>query len=248
MVVTPIHVATVQANTIAVLDLLDNALPRLHEGSILVVTSKVVSLCEGRVVPIEATTREALIAQESSQYLSAEVSAYGHHFTITHDTLIASAGIDVSNAGGYFVLWPADPQKTANEIRAHLRARFGIKDFGVIITDSTSQPMRLGTVGIALASSGFKAINSYIGKPDLFGQPFHANRANIAGGLAAAAVVMMGEGSEGTPLCLLSDLQLVEFQDADPTSDELAALRTTIDTDLFAPFLSGVTWQAGKQQ
>jgi coenzyme F420-0:L-glutamate ligase len=248
MIVTPIHIDTVQAHTISLTDLLDSALSHIDEGSILAITSKVVSLCEGRVASLESTTREALIAAESSYYVPAELSKYGHHFTITNNTLIASAGIDVSNAGGgYYVLWPADPQKTANEIRAHVRERFGLKDFGVIITDSTSQPFRLGTTGICLASSGFKSINSYIGKPDLFGQPLHVNRANMAGGLAAAAVVMMGEGSEGTPLCLLRDLQLVDFQDTDPTPEELAAQRTTLETDLFEPFLRTVPWQRGEK-
>jgi F420-0:gamma-glutamyl ligase len=247
MTVTPIRTEIVQARSTSLFELIDRYVPAIPNGSILAITSKVVSLCEGQVVPIDGTDRGALITRESNYYIPADTSKFGHHFTITQDTLIGSAGIDTSNAGGYFVLWPKDSQKTANEVRAYVRHKYDIQDFGVIITDSTSQPMRLGTIGIALASSGFRPINSYIDTPDLFNRPFHANRANIAGGFAAAAVATMGEGRESTPLCLLSDLTLVGFQNADPTPEELAAQRSSLETDLFEPFFRHADWRQGEK-
>ncbi len=229
--------------------LLDAALgqlPALPEKSVLAITSKIVSLCEGRVVPFEEADKDSLLAAHADLILPAEYSKYGHHFTITNNTLIPMAGIDESNSGGYYVLWPEDAQVTANNVRAYLKQRFGVRHVGVIITDSTSQPLRRGTTGIVLAHSGFLALRNYIGQPDLFGRPFATSQANVAAGLAAAAVLEMGEGTEQTPLAILTELPFVTFQDADPSPEELAEVYIKLEDDLFAPFLQPAAWQSGR--
>jgi F420-0:gamma-glutamyl ligase len=248
MLVTPLQVDTVRPNTIGLFDLVDTAVTDMLEGSILVITSKVVSLCEGRVVPIAEADREVLITQEADYYLPSSFSKYGHHFTIKDNTIVGSAGIDQSNGDGNYVLWPTDAQATANQVRAHLRKRFGLQHIGVLITDSASHPLRLGAMGVALAHSGFQAIHNYIGEQDLFGHLYSVERANVAGGLAAAATVAMGEGSERMPFCLLSDISFVTFQDDDPTEQELAASRVSVEADLFAPFLQTAPWQTGTKR
>lgn len=216
----------------------------LEEASVVAVTSKIVSLCENRFVPFDKANREDLIINESERYLPKEYSKYGHHFTIARNTLIASAGIDESNGGG-FVLWPEDAQKSANSIRKHLAEKSGLTKIGVIITDSTCQPLRRGTSGIMLAWSGFKALNNYIGEPDLFGRPLAVTQAAVGSGLAAAAVLAMGEGSEQTPLALLSDLPFVEFQNRSPDQQELAKVIIDPADDLFEPILKSAPWQPG---
>lgn len=245
MIVTPVRVEKVRSGSISLQDLIDGAIDHLDEGTILVITSKIVSLCEGRTVPAAGTDREALIAQEAGYYLPPSFSDYGHHFTITRGTMVGSAGIDESNGDGNYVLWPADPQQTADAVRAHMQGRFGLREFGVIITDSVSQPLRLGTTGVAIAHSGFVPLYDYVGEGDLFGKPYKVERSNIAGGLAAAAVVAMGEGSEQTPLCLLSDMSFVRFLAADASAAEPSD-KIAIDQDLFAPFLRAAPWKKGK--
>ncbi|MGH7237527.1 MAG: coenzyme F420-0:L-glutamate ligase, partial [Candidatus Saccharimonadales bacterium] len=101
------------------------------------------------------------------------LNKYGYHFTIKDNTLIPMAGIDESNGDGNYVLWPKDSQKTVNEIREYLKNRFKLKTIGVVITDSTCQPLRRGTIGVCLAHSGFLALNDYRQKPDLFGRKFN---------------------------------------------------------------------------
>lgn len=142
MIVRTIKTAKITAGMLSLTELLDQSLTDLEERSVVAITSKIVSLCEGSVVPMEGTDREALIVQESNQYLPATLSKYGHHFTLTNNTLIPSAGIDGSNGGDDYVLWPKDAQKTANEIRAYLRDRFDLQHVGVVITDSTCHPLR----------------------------------------------------------------------------------------------------------
>jgi F420-0:gamma-glutamyl ligase len=205
----------------------------------------VVSLCEGSTAPVGQSDKEQLVVSQAQYHLPVDLSGYHYRFTITGDTLIPAAGIDESNADGHYVLWPKDAQATCNAVRAYLCSRFKRQEVGVIITDSTSQPLRRGSVGICLAHSGFLAVNDYIGKPDLFGRPMHITVANISGGLAAAAVLAMGEGVEQTPLAVIAEVPFVQFQDRDPNESELAFLHLKPEDDLFAPFLTAVDWQPG---
>jgi F420-0:gamma-glutamyl ligase len=249
MKATPIKTRKVKVGAVDIFGLLDESLSSLPEASVLAISSKVVSICEGRVIPIGSVDKEKLIKQEASYYLGEHTNLYGHHFTITQNTLISSAGIDESNADGHYVLWPADSQKSANAIRVYLAKRFGLKKLGVIITDSTVYPLRYGTVGVVLAHSGFLATNDYRGKPDLFDRPFNLSRAGVASGLAGTACLVMGEGREQTPLVILADLPFVNFQPRNPTKDELELFYIKDrDEDMFAPFLNSVTWHKGSSQ
>lgn len=248
MIITPIKTARLTANSTTLLKLLDEVIADVPERSVLAITSKIVSLCEGSVIPFEQTDKEKLVVDESDYYLPAALSKYGHHFTITNNTLIPMAGADESNGGDMYVLWPRNAQKTANEVREYIQQKYGLKEFGVIITDSTSHPLRRGAIGIALAHSGFRALNNYVGKPDLFGRPFAVSQADIAGGLAAATVLQMGEGSESTPMAVVSDVPFITFQDRNPNDEELADMYVSLEEDLFAPFLANVQWQKGKRR
>ena len=238
---TPI--ITVQDHTIdAILDL---ALPEIQEGEILAVTSKIVALFEGRAVPLDAASKAELVMQEADLYLPATVSRYAVYLTIKNSALMPWAGIDESNSDGHHVLWPGSPQQAANEMRAYLCRRFALKHAGVLITDSRPLPLRWGVTGFSVAHSGFAALHDYRGAPDLFGRPLRMTQANIADALAAAAVLVMGEGSEQTPLALISDLPFVVFQDRDPSAEELAELAVSLEDDLYAPLLSGAAWARG---
>lgn len=247
MNVTPITTPAITANAMSLTALLDTALSQLAEKSVLVITSKIVALCEGNIADPQQISRDDLIRRESQYFISSDKSQYGYHFTVTNNTLIASAGIDESNAGGVMVLWPRDAQKTANDVRAYLKKRFSLTHVGVLIVDSTNQPLRRGTYGISLAHSGFKELHDYRGRVDLFGRPLKWTVSNVSSGLAAAAVVTMGEGNESTPLAVIADVPFVEFQDANPSDEELAELRIAMADDLFAPLTMNADWQRGDQ-
>jgi putative folate metabolism gamma-glutamate ligase len=245
MKVEAIHTKAITPALLTLQELLDESITSLDDGSIVVLTSKVVSLCENAVVPIEGNDRERLIVDESDLYLPKTLSRYGHHFSVKYNTLIASAGIDESNGDGYYVLWPRDPWKTANESRLYLEQKFNSKNIGIIISDSTCQPLRRGTIGISIAHSGFSALHDYVGMPDIFGRSFHVSAANLANGLASAAVVTMGEGNEQTPIAIISDVSNVIFTAKSPSPEEIAELNIPIDEDLFEPFFSAVEWKKG---
>lgn len=226
--------------------ILDKYLPKkIEDKSILAITSKIVSICEGRLVKMEYVDKDELIEQEAQFFLPRPKNPYNVSFTITRGILAASAGIDESNANGYYILWPRNPQKTANAVREYLKKRFKIKRVGVIITDSKTTPMRWGVTAIALAYSGFKSLKDYIGEEDLFGRKFQFEKLSIIDSLATSASVTMGEGSEQTPLAIISEVPFVEFQDRNPTKKELKEIEITVDLDIYGPFLKSARWKKG---
>lgn len=226
--------------------ILDKYISHLEERSVVAVTSKIISITEGRLVPMEGVDKELLIQKESDMYLD-RTSRYNISFAIKNNILAPGAGVDESNGDGNYVLWPGDPQKSVNSIREFLAKKFNLKKIGVVITDSKTTPLRWGVTGFSLAHSGFMALRDYIGKKDLFGREFKFEKLNIADSIAASAVLAMGEGSESTPLAVISDLADTVFQDRNPTQQELDELIIGIEDDLYAPFLSSVKWNKDKK-
>lgn len=226
--------------------LLDEYLPRLKEGSIVAITSKVAAICEGRVVKIGKTDKQELIKKEAEYYLPQELNKYGVLLTIKNSVLAPSAGVDESNADGHYVLWPKNPQKTANEARAHLRKKQRLKKLGVILTDSRTLPLHWGTSGISVAYSGFKPMENYIGKKDVFGRKLKITIANVADALATAAVLAMGEGAERTPFAVIENTPRVRFCGGNPTKKELNSFSVNKrEDDLWSPLLLAVKWEKG---
>lgn len=224
---------------------LDKHITEFSERSILAITSKVVSILEGRVFPVEGTDKQKLIEEEADFFLPPTDNKYGITLAIKNSILAPSAGIDESNGAGHYVLWPKDTQKSANEIREYLTKRFNIKMIGVIITDSKTTPLRWGTTGVAIAHSGFSALKNYIGTKDLFGRKLIVTKANIMDALAVAAVLVMGEGNEQTPIAIVKDVPFVKFLARNPTKKELDDLKISIDEDLYAPILKAAKWKKG---
>jgi F420-0:gamma-glutamyl ligase len=249
MIVNAVKTRRVEINSGNIFELLDDSIKQLSEGSIVAVTSKVVAICEGRTIPIEEVDKKELVINESDYYLPASLSKFDFSFTILHNTLIPLSGIDESNGDGHYILWPADPQKSANDIRTHLRKKHNLKQIGVIITDSTARPLHYGTEGVAISYSGLSPLNNYLGQKDLFGREFKVSIANILDGLASAAVLVMGEGTEQTPMAVISYVPFVKFQDHNPTIAELKKFYLEhMEDDLFAPFLQKMDWKKGKRK
>jgi dihydrofolate synthase / folylpolyglutamate synthase len=213
----------------------------LPESSILVITSKVAALCEGRTVPVGAAVKEELVIQEAEYWLPPQ-GKYAMCLCIKEGRFIPMAGIDESNADGRYVLWPTQPYAAARSVWRHLRKRFGLKKVGVIITDSTTAPLRLGTAGISIGHAGFEPLRNYIGEPDIFGRKLKYTKVNHVDPLAAAAVVLMGDGNECTPLAIITSVPFVRF-----TSRPLSAADSQIPMkkDLYEPILSLIQWRKG---
>lgn len=247
MIITPIKTAKILPDhPPTLLQVLDKFLPDIKEKSILAVTSKIVAVCEGSIRKIADSDKDELIAREAQYYLSRITNPYGVSLTITKNNLVASAGIDESNGAGFYVLWPLDPQASANQIREFIRKKYRLKNIGVIITDSRTTPLRWGVTAMALSYSGFKPLRDYIGTPDLFGRKFHFEKMSIVDNLACSAALVMGEGAEQTPMAKIADVPFVEFQDRVPTKKELDELRISLEEDIYAPLLQSIPWEKGQ--
>lgn len=226
--------------------LINSYVPTLQERSIFVVTSKIVSLCEGSIIEKkEVVSKEALIQQSADAYLESKnqgLNPYCIQLTIKNNILIPSAGIDESNGNGVYILYPKNVQQSATYIWEHLRSRDGLQELGVLITDSHTTPMRRGVIGIGLGWCGFKPLYNYIGKTDCFDLPLRVTMRNNIDGLAAAAVFCMGEGNEQTPFAVATNAPNIEFQLNPPTSAEVEEVSIAMDKDLYAPLLSHAAW------
>lgn len=218
----------------------------LPENSVVALSSKVVALCENRVESLKID-RDELVRRESEWFLPREFSRVNYGFSISQGTLIANAGIDQSNADGSYVLWPENCMESAEEIREFLSQKFSRKDLGVIITDSTVFPLRRGTVGIMVGYSGFRAINDWRGRADLFGRKFKVEVSNVANSLAAAANICMGEGDERTPFAIITETNFVKFTSRKPSAQEIADSFVSKDEDLFGAFFGLAKWKKGEK-
>lgn len=202
----------------------------LKNGSVLVVTSKIVALHEGRTAqPANEKEHVALIKKESESATQTKFV----WLTLKDGMMMANAGIDESNGDGKLVLLPKDSFKAASVLRKALMKEYGLTKLGIVITDSRVLPMRAGTLGIALGYAGFSGLTDYRSKKDLFGRPFIFAKANIADGLAAAAVLAMGEGDECIPLAVIEGAPVV-FQDTVKKDELLIPLKD----DIYLPFFS----------
>ena len=190
-----------------------------QNNDILVLAESAVASAEGRVVELESIMpsgkaielsklyendprKMELIIRESDEILG---GIPGVVVTITKGVLSPSAGIDNSNAPeGHVVLLPADPKRSAGEIRERLMKEYGCS-LSVIVGDSRTQPLRLGCVGIALGCAGIEPVEDMRGHKDLFGKPLLITRRATADNLVSAAQLIMGEADESTPAVLIRD-------------------------------------------
>lgn len=227
--------------------ILDKYLPELEEESIVVITSKIISICQGRIVKhTDKITKDELVKKEAGLILPEKYVKYGVRLTITDNNLIASAGIDESNGNGYFILWPENPMGEAIKIWSYLRKKFSVKHLGVVISDSHGIILRKGLIGFGLAWCGFEPLKNYIGKPDIFGKKLMVTKANLLDELAPSAVLVMGEGNEQTPLAIISDVQSIKFVNRPATKEEISEMRIDKDDDIYSALLTSVKWKKGK--
>ena len=218
----------------------------LEENSVVAITSKVVSIAEGRCIPISQSDKDSLVKQEADKYLPRKFVPQGLvMYTQKNNMLIASAGIDESNGNGYFILWPKDPNKSAKKIWQYLKKKFRLKNLGIIITDSRLVPLRQGVVGYSIGYFGFKPIKDYRGEVDLFGREFKMETSNLPDSLASAAVLEMGEGKEAQPIAIISQFSNIQFIDKEYKGLGDDSFEIDEKKDVFYPFLSSVKWVKG---
>ncbi|MGW5722700.1 coenzyme F420-0:L-glutamate ligase [Amycolatopsis sp. NPDC003865] len=189
------------------------AAPWLRSGDVLVVTSKIVSKAEGRLVkvPADPETRDAerrkLVEREAIRVVAriARTVITQNHLGIVQ----AASGIDASNVEGDEVaLLPADPDASALALRNGLRERLGV-EVAVVVTDTMGRAWRVGQTDAAIGSSGLRVLHAYRGEVDGQGNELAVTEVAIADELAAAADLVKGKLG-GTPVAVVRGLDLFD--------------------------------------
>ena len=211
-----------------VIDNIKKTIGSLKEGDIIVIAEKVIATSQGRVIrlsEVRTISDEAkrlskqydmderyvqLILNEASMILGGMTHVI---LTKVNDFLIANAGIDQSNAGaGNVVLLPKDLKEMVWKYWGEIKDKFKVNNLGIIIADSRVQPLRKGTIGIAIATAGFEPIEDLRGKPDLFNRPLEITMRAIADDLASAAQFLLSEADKQTPVVIIrgADVEFTE--------------------------------------
>ncbi len=205
-----------------ILSVLENIDLALEDDDIVLVTEKIVSKSQGRLVDLEtvvptveakkladATEKDPRIVELILQE-SREIVLTGPNFIITETLdgfVCANAGIDSSNVvEGKVKLLPLDPDSAAEDIRRKIEKTLG-KHIGVVISDSFGRPFRLGSVGVAIGASGLTTLWDRRGETDLYGRTLESTRVAVADCIASAVNLVTGDGSEGIPAAVIKGLK-----------------------------------------
>ncbi len=172
------------------------ARPEIESGDVLVVTQKVVSKAEGRLVQIDTDDprgHKTIVEQESVRILRRRgeliISETEHGF------ICANAGIDLSNVeSGMAALLPVDSDRSARRIRDVIRGTTG-NEVGVIISDTFGRPWRRGVTDVAIGSAGIGPILDLRGSSDALGRELMVTEVAVVDELAAAADLVMGKSA-----------------------------------------------------
>jgi coenzyme F420-0:L-glutamate ligase/coenzyme F420-1:gamma-L-glutamate ligase len=193
---------------------------RLVDGDIVVVTSKIVSKAEGRIVA--AVDREQAITDETVRVVATREHAGGITRIVENrlGLVMAAAGVDASNtAEGTVLLLPIDPDASARTLRAGLQERFGVR-LAVVVTDTAGRPWRLGQTDITIGAAGLVVIDDLRGTADTFGRTLQASMAAVADEVAAAAELVKGKAT-GRPVAVVRGLAHLVTDDDGPGARSL---------------------------
>jgi coenzyme F420-0:L-glutamate ligase/coenzyme F420-1:gamma-L-glutamate ligase len=193
----------------------------IEDGDILVVTQKIVSKAEDRLVNLtqvqvsETAKKYAAICEKDPRFVELVLQESSEVLRCRPGTIIvehrkgfvcANAGIDHSNVKGpwgdeedWVLLLPKDPDASAENIRAFFQEKTK-KNIGVMIIDSHGRDWRIGTVGVCIGLSGFPAVVDMRGESDMFGYKLRVTQVAAGDELAAAASLIMGQATERIPV------------------------------------------------
>ncbi|MEV0392702.1 coenzyme F420-0:L-glutamate ligase [Polymorphospora rubra] len=177
--------------------LIARAAPWLRDGDVLVVTSKIISKAEGRLVdvpvdgPERETAREEVLTAETARVVARRGPT--RIVQTHHGFVMAAAGIDASNVDpSRLVLLPKDPDASARSLRAALRERHDV-DVAVIVSDTMGRPWRNGLTDVALGAAGIGPIRDHRGETDPYGNELQLTQMAVVDELAGAGELVKGK-------------------------------------------------------
>ena len=222
-----------------ILDELYKRLPKLKEGDVLLIASKILAIHQGRTVKIKAASeKRKIIRREADYFLPAHaVNRSEIVLTIKDHTLIPSAGIDESNGNGYYILWPRNVNVLLKKIVRSLQKKYKINKLAAVAIDSHTTPLRWGTQGISIGFFGLNPLYDYRGRKDIFGRKLKHTQRNIVDTLADLGALSMGEGGEQTPVVILRGAKFVNFSQKNHYKNFVIDPQKDLYRPILRPFL-----------
>ena len=199
----------------------------LVEGDVVVVTQKVVSKAEDRLVDIDPEVgHRPLVERESVRILRRRgdlvIAETEHGF------VCANAGVDLSNVeAGQAALLPVDSDRSAQRIRDALRHRFSV-DVAVVVSDTFGRPWRRGVTDVAIGCAGLRPVVDLRGTTDALGRELQVTEVAVVDEIAAAAELVMGKAA-GVPVAVVRGIDPAWFGDGSVVGDVVRSP----DEDLF---------------
>lgn len=186
----------------------------LQEGDVVVVTQKIVSKVEGRLVavdPADPLAHKAVVEAEAVRIVRRRgdliITETAHGF------VCANSGVDLSNVeAGWAALLPLDPDRSARRIRDGLRARTGLAALGVVVSDTFGRAWRKGVVDVAIGVAGVAGIVDLRGTTDALGRELQVTEVCVADEIAAAAELVMGK-SRSVPVAVVRGVEPAWLRD-----------------------------------
>ena len=221
--------------------ILSSSKSSIDDGDVIVISQKIISKKEGRVVNLNSIIPSELSVGISSAYEkdpriveailseSKRIVRMEHGVIIVetnHNFICANAGIDESNVEkGFATLLPVDPDKSAKKIRDAVLQITG-KNTAVIISDTFGRPFRLGQTDHAIGIAGIESIKNYEGKPDTFGKIMRVTAIAIVDELCAAGELVMGK-TEKSPAAIIKNYSF------ESKNDSISSIIRDEEEDLF---------------
>jgi len=186
----------------------------LRDNDVLIVTQKIVSKAEGRLVPIDPDdplSHKVLVEQEANRIVRRRGDLI---ITETkHGFVCANSGIDLSNVErGYAALLPLDSDRSARRIRDIVRAKLGVT-VGVIVSDTFGRPWRKGLTDVAIGVAGISGVVDLRGTEDALGRMMQVTEVCVADELASTGELVMGK-SNGVPVAVIRGADPSWFRDS----------------------------------
>jgi len=217
----------------------------IEDGDIVVVSQKIVSKAEGRVVklrdvmPSDRAKKMAKVASKDPRFVELVLKESKKVLKCSLETLIIengkglvciNAGIDKSNVSGEdaYALLPEDPDESAERIRSRIMELTG-KRVAVVICDTYSRPFRRGQVEFAIGIASIDPFKDYRGQEDLFDYVLKVKNIALVDEIASAAELVMGQGREAVPVAIIRNLSRPEPDRGVSTED----LNISREEDLF---------------
>jgi len=207
------------------------AAPWLAPHDILVVTSKIVSKAEGRIV--EASDREDAITAETVRVVATRRTPDGGLVRIVENRLGvvgAAAGVDASNTPeGTVLLLPLDPDASARALCRALRERFGLR-LGVVVSDTLGRAWRIGQTDLAIGAAGMAVVDDLRGSRDAQGRELAVTIPVVADEIAGLGDLVKGKAS-GRPVAVVRGMERLVTAEVDTPGAR--TLPRTGESDMF---------------